>query len=238
MTDKPRIAIVTGGSRGIGAAVVEKLLAGGYHVVTCARTMQLQDRSNLLAIVGDIAQPDFCRALVKTAVARFGRVDLLVNNAGAFLPRAFIDYSHEEFQMLLAVNLGGFFNVSQEAAREMLPQGSGHIVNITSSLLAEQPLAAVPAALTALTKGGLNAVTRSLAIEYASRGIRVNAIAPGVVRTSMHAPQNLPAFATLHPLGRIGEPAEIADALLFLERAPFVTGEILHLDGGAHAGRW
>lgn len=144
----------------------------------------------------------------------------------------------EEFQAVVAVNLGGFFHATQEVVRHMLQQGRGHIVNITSSLLAEQPLAALPAALTALTKGGLNSVTRSLAIEYATRGIRVNAIAPGVIRTSMHAPESLAGLAALQPLERIGETQEIVDALLFLERDPFVTGEILHVDGGAYAGRW
>jgi NAD(P)-dependent dehydrogenase (short-subunit alcohol dehydrogenase family) len=238
MIVEPKTAIVTGGSQGIGRTLVETLLAQGYRVATCARRIEAQDKPNLLAVAGDVARPDFATQLVEATIARFGRVDTLVNNAGAFLPRPFADYSCEEFQTILAVNLGGFFHATQRAVRQMLQQGSGHIVNITSSLLAEQPLAALPAALMALTKGGLNAVTRSLAIEYASRGIRANAIAPGVIRTPMHAPENLAALATLHPLGRIGEAEEIADALLFLERAPFVTGEILHLDGGAHAGHW
>jgi NAD(P)-dependent dehydrogenase (short-subunit alcohol dehydrogenase family) len=238
MIVEPKAAIVTGGSKGIGGALVQMLLKEGYRVATCARNIEVQDQPNFIAIAGDIAEPDFAAKLVKTTIARFGRVDTLVNNAGVFLPRPFEEYSQEEFRTALSLNLGGFFHASQLAARQMLGQGSGHIVNVTSSLVAEQPLAALPAALTALTKGGLNAVTRALAIEYASRGIRVNAIAPGAVRTPMHAPERLGALATLHPLGRIGEPEEIAHALLFLERAPFVTGEILHLDGGAHAGRW
>jgi len=233
-----RTALVTGGSRGIGRALVKTLLARGYRVATCARHIEAHEQPNLLAVAGDVASPDFVAQLVQATVSRFGRIDTLVNNAGAFVPRHFAEYTLEEFQFAVGVNLGGFFHATQRVARHMLQQGSGHIVNITSSLLAEQPLAALPAALTALTKGGLNSVTRSLAIEYASRGIRVNAIAPGVIRTPMHAPESLDDLAALQPLGRIGETQEIADALLFLENEPFITGEILHVDGGASAGRW
>ena len=233
-----RTAIVTGGSRGIGRALVETLIGHGYRVLTCSRTLKARDEDKLIALTGDVSHPGFARQMVETAAARFGRIDTLVNNAGTFVSRTFADYTPQEFEAVLALNLGGFFHTTQQVVRHMLRQGHGHIVNITASLLAEQPLAQVPAALTALTKGGLNAVTRSLAIEYATRGIRVNAIAPGVVRTPMHDPQHLGGLATLQPLGRIGETQEIAEALLYLERAPFVTGEILHLDGGAHAGRW
>jgi NAD(P)-dependent dehydrogenase (short-subunit alcohol dehydrogenase family) len=165
-------------------------------------------------------------------------VDTLVNNAGAFLSKPFTEYTESEFSALVQVNLGGFFRISQEAIAEMLRRGSGHIVDITSSLLAEQPLKALPAALMAITKGGINAVTRSLAIEYADKAIRVNAVAPGAIRTPMHAINTHGFLATLHPMGRIGEIQEIVDAVLYLEEAAFVTGEILHVDGGANAGRW
>jgi NAD(P)-dependent dehydrogenase (short-subunit alcohol dehydrogenase family) len=160
----------------------------------------------------------------------------LVNNAGVFIPKQFIDYSEADFATMCAVNLGGFFHISQKAASRMLQAGSGHIVNITATI-AEQPMASLPAALAALTKGGLNAVTRALAIEYASRGVRVNAVSPGVIRTPMHSRQMHEFLAGLQPIGRMGETQEILDAVLYLEKAAFVTGEILHVDGGWSAGR-
>jgi len=178
---------------------------------------------------------NFCLG-VPVAIERFGRIDTLVNNAGVFIPKRFIDYSEADFATMIAVNLGGFFHLSQKAATWMLRAGSGHIVNITATI-AEQPVASLPAALAALTKGGLNAVTRSLAIEYASRGVRVNAVSPGVIRTPMHSHQMHEFLASLQPMGRMGETQEILDAVLYLEKASFVTGEILHVDGGWSAGR-
>lgn len=238
MSSVEQVAIVTGASRGIGAGIVRQFLAKGYGVVACSRHIPTTGAPNLVEVAGDISQPEVATLVVETAKEHFGRVDTLINNAGAFLPKPFTHYTENEFANILQVNLAGFFHISQKAIAEMLLHSSGHIVNITSSLLAEQPLKGLPAALTAITKGGLNAVTRSLAIEYADNGIRVNAVAPGAIRTPMHPMETHAFLATLHPMGRIGEVQEIVDAVLYLEGAAFVTGEILHVDGGAHSGRW
>ena len=236
MSTERKVAIVTGASQGIGAGLVDGLLAKGYRVVANSRSIKPSTRPDLVTVAGDIADPEVAKKVVSTAIQHFGRVDTLVNNAGIFIAKPFIEYTAEDFANVISVNVAGFFHVSQQAAARMLSQRSGHIVNITTSLV-DQPIAGVPAAMASLTKGGLDAVTRSLAIEYADKGIRVNAISPGIIKTPMHAPETHDFLAKLHPMQRIGEVTEIVDAVLYLDNAGFVTGETLRVDGGQHAGR-
>jgi NAD(P)-dependent dehydrogenase (short-subunit alcohol dehydrogenase family) len=235
MSTAPRVAIVTGASQGIGAGLVTAYRDRGYDVVATSRSIARTDDRGVVAVPGDIADPSTADRVVATAVERFGRIDALVNNAGAFLSKPFTEYTDEDFQRLYALNVGGFFHVTQRAAAVMLEAGAGHIVTITTSLV-EQPNSAIPAALAAITKGGLQAVTQSLAIEFASRGVRVNAVAPGSVRTPMHAEATHAYLASTHPLGRMGDVDDVTDAVMYLEGAHFVTGEILHVDGGQTAG--
>ena len=233
-----KVVVITGASQGIGAGLVRGLLDRGYRVVANSRSIQPDALSDVLSVAGDIAEPAVADRVIGEAVAKFGPVDTLVNNAGIFISKPFIEYTEADFTRKLSVNLAGFFYVTQRAVRQMLAQqGGGHIVNLTTTLV-DQPVRGVPSALASLTKGGLDAVTRSLAIEYADRGIRVNAVAPGVIKTPMHAPETHASLAALHPVNRMGEIQEVVDAVLYLESAQFVTGETLHVDGGAHAGHW
>jgi len=239
MSQNQKVAIVTGASQGIGAGLVQAYAGRGYRVVANSRNIQpgKTHSPDVFGVPGDISDPAVANRVVQAALEQFGRVDTLVNNAGIFVAKSFTEYTPEDYNKVLAVNLGGFFYVTQNAVREMLKRGGGHIVQITTTLV-DQPVKGVNAALASLTKGGLDAVTRSLAIEYADKGIRVNAIAPGVIKTPMHAPETHEFLAGLHPLKRMGEIQEIVDAVLYLESAGFVTGEVLHVDGGAHAGKW
>ena len=237
MGTERKVAIITGASQGIGAGLVQGFRERGYRVVANSRSIKPSESADLVTVAGDIADPAVAKRVVDKAVERFGRVDTLVNNAGIFIAKPFIEYSAEDFANVLSVNLAGFFHVSQQAAARMLSRRSGHIVNITTSLV-DQPIAGVPAAMASLTKGGLDAVTRSLAIEYADKGIRVNAVSPGIIKTPMHAPDTHDFLAKLHPMQRLGEVKEIVDAVLYLDNAGFVTGEVLRVDGGQHAGRW
>jgi NAD(P)-dependent dehydrogenase (short-subunit alcohol dehydrogenase family) len=237
MDDTRKVAVITGASQGIGAGLVRGFLDRGWRVVANSRSIEPVDSADMLAVAGDIAYPAVADRVIGSAVETFGRVDTLVNNAGIFIAKPFTEYTEADFAAKISVNLAGFFYVSQRAVRQMLTQGSGHIVNLTTTLVG-QPVKGVPSALASLTKGGLDAVTRSLAIEYADKGIRVNAVAPGVIKTPMHTPETYASLARLHPLGRMGEVQEIVDAVLYLESATFVTGETLHVDGGAHSGHW
>ena len=235
MGKEQKVVIITGASQGIGADLVKGYRDRNYRVVANSRSIKPSSDPDILAVAGDIADPATAQKIVSQAVERFGRVDSLVNNAGIFIAKPFTDYSAEDFASIIAVNLGSFFRVSQLAAAEMLKQGSGHIVQITTSLV-DHANSNVPSVLASLTKGGLNAATKSLAIEYAKKGIRVNAVAPGVMKTPMHPPETHEFLAAQHPVGRMGETQDIVDAVLFLEGASFVTGEILHVDGGQSAG--
>jgi NAD(P)-dependent dehydrogenase (short-subunit alcohol dehydrogenase family) len=235
MNNSERVAIITGASQGIGEGLVSAYRKIGYAVVANSRTITESDDPLVLTVPGDIAQPGVGQRIVDAAVERFGRVDTVVNNAGIFIAKPFTDYTDEDYDAVTGVNLRGFFEVSRAAVAAMLPNGGGHVVNISTSLV-DHANSGVPSALASLTKGGLNAVTKSLAIEYAGRGIRSNAVALGVIRTPMHAPASYDALAKLHPVGRLGEIDDIVDAVIYLENAPFVTGEILHVDGGQSAG--
>jgi NAD(P)-dependent dehydrogenase (short-subunit alcohol dehydrogenase family) len=231
-----KVALITGASQGIGAALVEAYRGLGYAVVANARSIAPSDDPDVAAVAGDIAEPATADRIVTAAVERFGRVDTLINNAGVFVPKPFTDYTVADYEFVTAVNLAGFFHITQRAIARMVAQGEGgHVVNVTTSLL-EQANSKVPAGLTALTKGGLAAVIKSLAIEYAHNGIRVNAVSPGNIATPMHANDDSAALAAMHPLGRMGSIADIVEGVRYLEAATFVTGEVLHIDGGQSAG--
>ncbi|MCI3270581.1 SDR family NAD(P)-dependent oxidoreductase [Streptomyces cylindrosporus] len=234
-TQNQKVAIVTGASQGIGAALVEGYRKLGHAVVATSRTIAPADDADVLTVQGDIADPATAERVVTAAVERFGRIDTVVNNAGVFVAKPFTDYTAEDYATVTGVNVAGFFRLTQRALPHLLAQGGGHVVSVTTSLV-DAADSRVPSVLASLTKGGLQAATKSLAIEYATRGVRVNAVSPGTIRTPMHAPETHDFLAALHPVGRMGEVADIVDAVLFLETAPFVTGEILHVDGGMSAG--
>jgi NAD(P)-dependent dehydrogenase (short-subunit alcohol dehydrogenase family) len=235
MSNSQRVAIITGASQGIGAGLVTAYRKLGYAVVANSRSIEDSDDPMVLTVPGDIARPGVGQRIVDAALARFGRVDTVVNNAGIFIAKPFTEYTDEDYDAVTGVNMRGFFEVSRAAVAAMLENGGGHVVNISTSLV-EHANSGVPSALASLTKGGLNAVTKGLAIEYAGRGIRSNAVALGVIRTPMHDPSSYDALAKLHPIGRLGEIDDVVDAVLYLENAAFVTGEILHVDGGQSAG--
>jgi NAD(P)-dependent dehydrogenase (short-subunit alcohol dehydrogenase family) len=230
-----KVAVITGASQGIGAALVVAYRKLGYAVVANSRSITPSEDSAILTVVGDIANPAVGARVIEQALATFGRVDTLINNAGVFVAKPFTDYTDADYDLVTGVNLRGFFEVSKRAIAAMLDGDGGHVVNISTSLV-DHANSAVPSALASLTKGGLNAVTKSLAIEYAARGIRVNAVAPGIIRTLMHPAETHDALAEMHPVGRMGDISDIVEAIVYLETASFVTGEILHVDGGQSAG--
>jgi NAD(P)-dependent dehydrogenase (short-subunit alcohol dehydrogenase family) len=235
MSSSKKVAIVTGASQGLGAAIVQAYREQGYAVIATSRSIKPSDDPDVITVAGDVADRETARRVIAAAVEKFGRVDALVNNAGIFIAKPFTDYTDDDYAALINTNLNGFYNMTQLAIPEMLKNKSGHIVSITTTLV-DHAVDGVPSVLASLTKGGIAAATRSLAIEYAKRGIRVNAVAPGIIKTPMHAPETHAALGALHPMGHMGEMSDIAQAVMYLENAPFVTGETLHVDGGQIAG--
>ncbi|PRX36510.1 NAD(P)-dependent dehydrogenase (short-subunit alcohol dehydrogenase family) [Paraburkholderia sp. BL18I3N2] len=236
MSKPHKVVVVTGASQGIGAEVVKAFRKLDYRIVANSRSIEPSDDANILCIAGDIGDPATARRVITEGVARFGRIDTLVNNAGIYIGKPFTEHTAQDYAAVVNVNMTGFFHITQLAIAEMEKHSSGHVVSVTSST-ADNAISGGYSVLAGLTKGGLNAATKSLAIEYARKGIRVNAVAPGIIKTPMHAPETHEALGAFHPLGRMGETSDIADAILFLDSAPFITGEILHVDGGQSAGR-
>ena len=233
--NQDKVAIITGASQGIGAGLTRAYRDLGYAVIANARSIEQSEDPRVVPIAGDIADPNTAQHVVDQAADRFGRIDTLINNAGIFISKPFTEYTVEDFNALVAVNLAGFFHITTRAIEHMLERGRGHIVNVSTTLV-EQANAKTPAALAILTKGGLTAVTRSLAIEYASRGVRANAVSLGVIKMPVYDRELVRTIGALHPLGRAGEIEDVVGGICYLESAPFVTGEILHIDGGQSAG--
>jgi NAD(P)-dependent dehydrogenase (short-subunit alcohol dehydrogenase family) len=235
LTPDQRVAIITGAEQGIGAGLVSAYRGAGYAVVGTSLSIPASDDPDLLTVRGDITEPETAERVVEQGLDRFGRIDSLINNAGIYIGKPFTEYTAEDYAAITAVNLAGFFHITQRVIGQMVAQGSGHIVSISTSLV-DHPDSKRPSALAALTKGGLVAATRSLAIECASHGVRVNAVALGVIQTPVHDPSSYEGMAALHPLGHLGEISDVVGGILYLEEATFVTGEVLHIDGGQAAG--
>jgi len=242
MANTQKTVIVTGASQGIGAAVVKAFLERGYNVVGTSRSVskstELKASDKLVLVDGDIGQAPTAKKVVDTAVQKFGSIDAVVNNAGIFSAKPFTDYSADDFRALVSTNLEGYIYITQFAVKQMLAQKSGgSVVGITSSLV-ENPIGGLPVSLPMITKGGLDAITRSLASEYSKEHIRFNTVAPGVVDTPLHKNNPKDFLKTLSPMGTISTPEEIASAVVYLTESRQITGEVLHVDGGAHNGKW
>jgi NAD(P)-dependent dehydrogenase (short-subunit alcohol dehydrogenase family) len=236
-----KTVVVTGASQGIGAAVVQAFLVRGYNVVAISRSVSkagFAPSPNLALVDGDIGQAATAEMVTQTAIAKFCSIDHVVNNAGIFAVKPFTDYTADDFQNFVHTNLDGFIFITQLAVKQMLSQGSGGSVTTITASLADNPIAGIPASIPMITKGGLNAITLALASEYAKQNIRFNAVAPGTVDTPLHKDNPKDFMKTLSPMGKIAEAKDIAEAVVYLTEARFVTGEVLHVDGGAHAGRW
>jgi NAD(P)-dependent dehydrogenase (short-subunit alcohol dehydrogenase family) len=234
--EEPKVVIVTGGSQGIGAGLVAEYRRRGWAVVATSRTIKPDNDPAVLTVDGDIAEAATADRIISGALGRFGRIDTLVNNAGVYISKPFTDYTAGDYATVVGVNLTGFFLLTQRVIAEMLTRGGGHIVNISTTLV-DYANSSAPSVLTSLTKGGVASATKSLAIEYASRGIRVNAVSPGIIQTPVHPAESYAGLgAQLPPVGHVGQVRDIVEGILFLESSPFITGEILHIDGGQIAG--
>lgn len=236
MNKSQKVVVVTGASQGIGASVVKAFRELGYRVVATSRSIKPSDDENILCIAGDIGDPATAQRVISEGVARFGRIDTLVNNAGIYIGKPFTEHTAEDYAAVMNVNMAGFYHITQLAITEMEKHSSGHVVSVTASI-AHAAITGIYSVLAALTKGGINAATKSLAIEYAMKGIRVNAVALGNIKTPMHAPDIYEALGAFNPIGRLGETSDVTNAIVFLDSSPFITGEILHVDGGQSAGR-
>jgi NAD(P)-dependent dehydrogenase (short-subunit alcohol dehydrogenase family) len=235
MSESRKVAVITGASQGIGASLTAAFRDLGFAVVGTSRSILASDEADFVAVPGDLSEPGTARRVVDEALDRFGRIDTLINNAGLFIAKPFTEYTLEDYEAVTAVNLAGFFHITQRVLRHMVAQGQGHVVNVSTSLV-DHAESEYPAALTYLTKGGLTAVSRALAVEYASDGVRVNAVALGVIKTPAHDPRTYEGMESRQPIGRVGDTRDVVDGIIYLEHAPFVTGETLHIDGGWAAG--
>jgi NAD(P)-dependent dehydrogenase (short-subunit alcohol dehydrogenase family) len=237
---QPPVAIVTGASSGIGLGLTQALVERGWRVVAVSRSIsksnELKPSSDLVLVSGDAGKKETAVQVVDTAVKHFGRIDLLINNAGIYIPKPFTEYTEDDYNLIMNTNVASFFYMTQQVIPQMKKQKSGHVVDI-SAVVADQPSSAAPAGLAVLSKSPMPAVSKALALEYAASNIRFNTVSPGVINTPMHAEHNHEVLAKFHPLGRMGEVSDIVDAVLYLQRATFVTGENIRVDGGVHAGR-
>jgi NAD(P)-dependent dehydrogenase (short-subunit alcohol dehydrogenase family) len=236
-----KTVIVTGASRGIGAAIAQAFLSRGYNVVATSRNISTSGQTpspNLALVDGDISQAEAAAKVAETAIKTFGSIDHLVNNAGIFYTRPFVEYTADDLRAFVSTNLEGFFFITQFAVKQMLAQGTGGSITTITAALADNPMTTAHASVAMMTKGGLNTITRSLALEYAANNIRFNAVAPGQVDTSLHDKTPKDVMKTLSPMGAIADASDIAEAVVFLAQSRYITGEVLHVDGGAHIGRW
>jgi NAD(P)-dependent dehydrogenase (short-subunit alcohol dehydrogenase family) len=234
--------VITGASQGIGAGLVSTFAGRGYNVIATSRSVsrssEIPASDKVVRVDGDIADPATARKVVETALSRFGRIDALVNNAGIFFAKPFVDYTLDDYRKLAATNVEGFLHLTQLVVRQMVEQkNGGSIVSITTPLISH-PIAGMPVSVAMITKGGIEAASKNIAMEYARDGIRVNTVAPGVVDTPLHKDNPKDFLKTLSPMNSISSAQEIVDAVVFLTEAPHITGEVLHVDGGAHLGRW